>query len=345
MAKRKSDLTADFWGMARAFLHSYMAKTRACSPKTVDAYREALECYLAFLLDRKGLARKDVDFDCFDRAIFKEWVEWMQEAKGYAPKTVSLRMTGVRSFLLWCGNEDIALMALYDSISQLRPPKAPRKPVEYLEDHEMAAVLDANRGDGCKSRRDRMMLVMLYESAARVSELVGMTVGDVRLAAPAHVMLHGKGNKSRIVPIGDKCVSHLREYMSEFHPGRRPDPSRPLFYSNRAGAPAALSPDTVSRVLKTAGDVARESCPSLPCGLHCHTVRKTRAMGLYKAGVPLPLIMQLLGHESMSTTSSFYAFATQEMMANAIAGAAPKLVSTNDGWLTEERRQALYSLR
>ena len=344
MAKRKADFTADFWGMARSFLHSYMAKVRRASPKTVEAYREALECYLAFLDEEKGVSRSGVDFDHFARPFVKEWVAWMREARGYSPKTVSLRLTGVRSFLRWCAEEDVCLAALYSGVRTVAPPKAPKKPVEYLGDGELAAILEAHGGATEKSRRNRMLLVLLYETAARASEFVNVTVGDVRLASPARVVLTGKGNKTRVVPLGNACVRHLEVYLGEFHTGA-PDPGDPLFYSMRAGRKAALSTDSVSRILKAAGDIAREKLPSVPTRLHCHLVRRTRAMALYKAGVPLPLIMQLLGHESMSTTSSFYAFATEEMMAKAMESAAPAPVSEDTGWLTEERKRALYSLK
>lgn len=346
MAKRKADRTASFWGMARSFLRSYCAKARRMSPETVDAYRIAIECYVSYLESEEGVAKPDISFDHFERRHVKGWAAWMSGARRYAPATVALRLAALRSFLSYCAAEDATLAALAEQAKSVKAPKNPRKPIEYLDSGELSALLAANDGATPKSRRNRMMLTMLYESAARVSELTGMELGDLSLAKPAHVSVTGKGGKVRMVPLGEKCVDHLRVYLEEFHPGGPgADPARPLFYSIRDGAPHALSADTVSAALKQAAGMARKSCPTIPDRVHCHLMRKSRAMALYKSGVPLPIVMQMLGHESMSTTSAFYAFATVDMMAKAVEGAAPEILGKGTGWLSEERKEALYSLR
>jgi len=141
---------------------------------------------------------------------------------------------------------------------------------------------------------------MLYDSGARVQELADLTLSSLHLDVPnPFVTLIGKGRKSRNVPLLKRTVQHLEVYLKEFHQHKE---KNPLFYSYLDGKPHSLSTDSISLALKTVADKARESCNEVPKRVHCHMIRKTKAMDLYKNGVPLPFIMQLLGHESISTT-------------------------------------------
>ena len=107
------------------------------------------------------------------------------------------------------------------------------------------------------------------------------------------VTIIGKGNKLRNVPLTDKTVAHLKKYIEKFHKETFKDEY--LFYSMLDNKPHQLSTDSISLILKKAADIAREKCDKVPDNVHCHLFRKTKAMDLYKNGVPLPFIMQLLG--------------------------------------------------
>src|SRR6267154_1021636 len=272
----------DFFSFARDYLHVYMPRVRALSPKTIEAYRISLECFLGYLAEAEHTGREHVSFDHFDRQHLKAWLAWMTEQRHYTPRT----------------------------------------------------------------RRNRMLLILLYDTAARVSEITGLTLQDLSLTEPGHLTLTGKGNKTRVVPLTGKTIGHLRVYLAEFHDNAAQLPAtRPLFYSPHHGQPAGLSADTVSAVLKQAARAARQNCPSIPENIHCHMLRKTKAMDLYQQGIPLPVIMRLLGHENASTTSAFYAFATLDMMREAITKATPAISVPVTEPLTDEKLHALYILR
>jgi integrase/recombinase XerD len=336
----------DFSTFARDYLHTYLPTVARRSPKTIEAYRISLECFLHYLADHQHIERAHVSFDHFDRQHLKGWLAWMTEQRHYAPKTIALRLTTVKAFLTYASHEDITLVALSQSAGALRAPASARKPIEYLTEPQTRAVLTAFTGRTAKSRRNRMLLILLYDTAARVGEITSLTLQDLCLAKPGHVTLTGKGDKTRVVPLTAKTIEHLRVYLAEFHPDTATLPARrPVFYSLHNGKPTQLSTDTLAAVVNTAAQTARANCPTVPEHIHCHMLRKTKAMDLYQQGIPLPIIMRLLGHENVSTTAAFYAFATVDMLREALNAATPTINSPPAQQLTKDKLQALYSLR
>jgi integrase/recombinase XerD len=336
---------SDFYAFARDYLHTYLPTVARRSPQTIEAYRISLECFLDYLDDQHNIERAHVSFDHFDRDHLKGWLAWMIDQRHYAARTVALRLSTVKAFLTYCSGEDLTLVTLSQGAKALRSPAIARKPIEYLTEPETRAVLAAFTGRTAKSRRNRMLLILLYDTAARVGELTSLRLQDLCLDPVGHVRLTGKGDKTRVVPLTGKTIEHLRVYLAEFHPNTSHLPAaRPVFYSPHHGAPARLSSDTVAAVLKSAAATGRQTCPSVPESIHCHMLRKTKAMDLYQQGIPLPIIMRLLGHENVSTTAAFYAFATVDMMREAVNAATPA-ISPPAERLTEDKLQALYSLR
>lgn len=331
----------DFFVFARNFLHSYLGNVRQCSPATITAYRLSLECFLTFLADANHRPRAKVTFDDCTRDNVKAWIEWMNTTKKYAPRTVTLRLTALRSFLAFSAADDLTLIATSQAVADVKPPRITANPIDYLPPGSTSALLSAFTGATVKSRRNHMMLIVLYDTAARVSELTGLTRSDVHLGPPAQVRIRGKGNKTRIVPINTRTTDHLRTYLTEFHP-REEGSDRPLFYTRHHGHVSKLSTDSVSLILNQAAKIARQEYSAFPDRIHPHMLRKTKAMDLYQEGIPLPIIMRLLGHTNASTTEAFYAFATIDMMRQAITAATPTPAAPQ---LTGTQLDALYSLR
>ena len=217
-----------------------------------------------------------------------------------------------------------------------------------MSDKAAMAIMSAPDSRRIIGRRNIAMLTFLYDSAARIQELVDIKVGDLYLNeksgtdSDSFVTLHGKGNKFRNVALSPKTAKLILSYLNEFHPQK--DRGAPLFYTKRTGSLWPLSVDSVSRVLKESANKARECVPDIPDRIYCHLLRKSRAMHLYIAGVPLPAIMELLGHTSMDTTSGFYAFVTWDMVSEAMKKANEGHLDGVELWKDPDVRKKLYSL-
>ena len=193
-----------------------------------------------------------------------------------------------------------------------------RPVVNYLSREEMAAILAQPDLAIIWGRRDAVLLSVLYDTGARVQEVVDLSVGDVRLDSPAQIQLTGKGRKSRVVPLLSGTVELLREYMRE-HRLRCTERIESSLFFNRRGE--RLSRSGVRYILAKHTETARKETPGLPGRISPHTTRHSKAMHLLQAGNPAPVIQAILGHTDIRSTD-IYARADMEMKRRALEKAS-----------------------
>lgn len=236
----------DFWRVARDWLHHWLPKVRGSSPKTVEAYRIGLESYVRWLETTEGTQRSHIGFGHFDRARLGRWVEWMRTERGYSDRTIMLRMTTMRVFLDHAGLEHPALTALGNDAAGIRVKPPARKPVDHLGEEHTKALLTAWGTGDAKSRRNRMLLILMYDTAARIGELAALTIADVGMDKPARVTLTGKRGKSRVVPLGERTRTHLAATSRNSIPDRPCATATGRCSTRRGTAPSSRSPWTGS---------------------------------------------------------------------------------------------------
>jgi site-specific recombinase XerD len=194
-----------------------------------------------------------------------------------------------------------------------------RKAVPYLEAGDLTILLAQPDSGTVEGRRHAILLRVLYDTGARVQEVVDLHVSDVRIATPAQIRLTGKGRKMRIVPLMPETVTLLEEYMREHRLQDNARLDEPLFF-NRYGQ--RLSRSGVRYLIAKYTEQARQRRSSLPARISPHVLRHTKAMHLLQSGNPMPAIQAILGHADIKTCG-IYANADVEMKRQALEKAAP----------------------
>lgn len=334
-----------FWNTARDFLYHQLPDIRKVSSHTIDAYRDSLNRYIDYLTEEKKIFAKDISFLMFSKSNLKDYLHWMLNIRKYAEKTCNLRLTAIHSLLEYAAVDNGAeLMAIYLEAINVKGIRVSAKPIEYFEAAQMKALLAAPDIKHRIGRRNQMLLVLYYDTGARISELLEMKLSQLHLDAEIpYLTILGKGRKYRIIPLMDKTVRYLKGYLKEFHQAYNIE--SPIFYAVTHGQIHHLSSDTVEKMICRYSETCTANGIIMPTKPHCHMIRKTRAMDLYQNGVPLPHIQQLLGHEDMSTTSDFYAFATLDTLSKSMkASNQGKDTDTIKKWKDKNVLKAMYRL-
>jgi site-specific recombinase XerD len=196
--------------------------------------------------------------------------------------------------------------------------KTPVKQLQYLSPEAVRTLLAQPDRSKPKGIRDSLLLVMLYDTAARITELLTLKIADIKLDLKhPYVILTGKGKKSRSVPLMERTVAHIRLYKTKYHADGEAHCDH-FFYTKMKGVCSPMSYENASKMIAEYGRQAATICSEIPVRVHAHLLRSTRAMHLYQDGVPLSYIKDLLGHSNINTTS-IYAMADLGILRTAIS--------------------------
>lgn len=304
-----------FFSMTLEFLETYLPKQCGRSPHTIESYRDALSLFRRYVVDSLGLPMGSFTFAECTRECVTDFMEHLS-ARQSKPGTRNQRLAALKSYLSFAADKDIALQSVALAVGRIPQFRQAKTERVVIPDEAMAAIL-RQPPDTRTGLRDRAIMIMLYDSGARLAEILGLKVTDIVLDGEnPYIRINGKGGKQRIVPVSEKAVAHLKKYMSAYHvPGIWKTDL--LFYTVIRGESGPMSEGNVERLVKAYACGARRSCPSVPANVHPHMFRRTRATQLYRSGVDLPLVSRLLGHAKLETTQ-IYATPSLKMLQDAI---------------------------
>ena len=322
----------DFAGALTAFLGAFLPAQRNASPNTVKAYRDTFTLLLRYCRDERGLPPDRLTLDHIDVPLVVAFLMHLETARACSASTRNHRLAVIHAVFRYLQTEDPGRILRCQQILAIPAQRCARKSVGYLCVEDLAALLAQPNLATVAGRRDAVLLSLLYDTGARVQELIDLSVRDVRLGAPAQVHLTGKGRTSRAIPLMKATVDLVAEYQREHRLDRPERQDSPLFWNRRG---ERLSRSGIRQILNRHAETARRGRPALPERISPHTLRHTKAMHLLQAGNPLTTIQAILGHADLRT-SEIYAQADLEMKRRALERAGTSTVAIRPkSWQTD----------
>lgn len=309
----------EFAKLLNDFFNKHLGMQRGVSSNTITAYRDCFVQLLQYLKEERHLRPDRLKMEDIDANTILLFLDWLEEVRQVSVTTRNSRLAAIKSFYRYVSFNEPRYLDRCSAILGIPQKKAETKPVNYLTVDAFKCLLSVFDRTNVRQFRDLCIISLLYESGARVSELIHIKIADLRQQPPYTVILHGKGNKTRIVPLDKSIAKMLAKYIQRN--GLCGDDF--LFFNSRK---EHLTREGVNYILQVYFKKAKGLRPDLfPETISPHMLRHSRAMHLLENGVNLIYIRDLLGHASVTTTE-IYAKANPEVKRKHIEAATKALI-------------------
>lgn len=291
--------TTDLGELLQQFFCEYLINQRHVSAHTIYSYRDCFLSLLSFTAQARHKPLTTLMIADLDSNTIITFLHFLEHERGNCIATRNARLAAVRCFFNFAAAQLPTGLPEIQKVLSIPQKRSDHLIIECLDHDEITAIINAPDQKSWSGYRDHNLLLTLYNTGARVSEITRLQRQDVDLQRQYAVHLHGKGRKERIIPLWQQTITALRLWMKRIST----EPDTPLF-PNRFGS--SLNRSGVRQRLDNAVQMAIISCPSL---LHRkispHTIRHTTALHLLQSGVTLSVIALWLGHEQIGTTHRY----------------------------------------
>jgi len=323
----------DFAKYLSNYLGIYLPKQKNLSKNTLKSYRDTFKLFLLFCRDKKQLSIEEISFKKIDSKLINEYLNWIEKERNCCIATRNVRLAAIHSFYRYVQIEIPENLFCNQKILSIPFKKAPNSIVDYLTVEELKVLFNQPDIHTKKGRRDLTLLSTLYDTGARVQEIIDLKVVDLRINKPATISLTGKGMKTRHVPITENTKQLLIRYLEEQYLLANNKEYFSVFFNKQK---KKLSRAGVAYIINKYVAMAKLKHPLFREKINPHMMRHSKAMHLLQAGINLIYIRDFLGHSKLTTTE-IYARANIEMQREALEKAYPELLKTDlPDWNNDE---------
>ena len=295
--------TTDFSKYLTDFMTKYLVNERGASPNTIKSYRDTFVRFINYLVKTKGMKLQKITLSVITKELVVSFLDWLQQEKHCTNATGNNRLAALHSFFRYVQFHCPDNLFQYQQILSIKVKKHRKESISYLSIDGIRLFLQQPDISTIKGRRDVALLSLMYDTGARVQEMVDLTVQDIHIESPCSVRITGKGQKVRIVPLLNEQMKILLNYMKENGLMRNECRPYPLFFNNRK---EKLTRGGITHIVqKYAKTAKKQDINLIPARLSCHSLRHSKAMHLLQAGVNLVYIRDILGHVSIQTTEIY----------------------------------------
>lgn len=297
----KPMVPTDFAKLLTGFLTGYLPHERGMSTNTLKAYKDTFILLISYMA-ANGIKAENLSLAQINRDNIIGFLDWLQYERGAGNSTRNARLAAIRSFYLYVQYETPERLYETQRILSIRAKRTEKPTIEYLTVEGITLLLRQPDVNTHRGLRDVALLSLMYDTGARVQEIIDLTPGCLRFDSPFTIRITGKGNKTRIVPLQEEQVRLLQKYMEANKLDKAQAHPEPLFFNSRK---EKLTRAGVSHILLKYAALARKQNDRLIPKISCHSIRHSKAMHLLQAGVNLVYIRDFLGHVSIQTTEVY----------------------------------------